>query len=352
MTRRSSTAGSPRVTRTRPGALSMCAAFALLAAATVPALAQEQAAGLPRWSMEATTGIATLEAADLNAFSRHREVFYSTYYEALFAYYRTVYGQAFTSSITKDGELPLLSRGWLWGASASYRVTKRVAATVGVDYFSQVRSGTAQRGHESTLFNPNAVSFETTDGVSYQFAPLALSARSVAALAGLRLGIWNTRSIGLEGLLQAGPARASCRIEEQRATETTHYRTRSLASTVMEGSGWGISAEAGVRAQWRPVSRWGFFFDASYQYRRIGTVNGTMSRASTTRDGDAGVVERATTGAVSGRWQMATASTSGAFGTFSQAYPTIGGAQNRPFALDLSGVRLKAGLAFRFGRSR
>ena len=57
---------------------------------------------------------------------------------------------------------------------ASYRISRRAAAVIAFQYLSQARSASVQLAHDSTTINPNAVSFETTDAVTYRFAPLRL----------------------------------------------------------------------------------------------------------------------------------------------------------------------------------
>ena len=302
----------------------------------------------PKWSVEAFGGSATVEPKDLNAYSLSTETIYSSYYEALSRYYESVYRGLYTWTITRNGDFPSIRQAWTGGARLSFQLTPRVAATFGLQYLSRKRSASVTRARESTLYNRDAVGFETTDRLEYIFAPTTLAVRAYTPSAGLRVAVLSWRRLRVEAIAAGGAVRASSRIDEERTGETTHYRQRSVQTTQMRGTGWGPAAEGGVRAAWSPGSRWTAFLEAAYQYQRVGNVSGTTKRTATTQDGDAASTEREVAQDISGRWRMAPWRVTTVFGNFDQPYPAIGNEQNPPFRLDLSGLRVSAGVGFRF----
>jgi hypothetical protein len=326
------------------------AVFVLAATFIVPsALAQGPSLGAARkWSIEGFGGSSRIQPEDLNAYSLNTEAVYSSYYEALFSYNESAYRGLFTWSITRKGEFPSIRGAWTGGVRLSYQVAPRVAATFGLHYLARERSATVTRARTSTLYNRDAVSFETTDRLEYGFAPSTLAVAAYTPLAGLRVALFGWRRLRVEATAAGGAVRASSRIEEDRTSETTSYRQRSSVTTRMRGTGWGAAAEAGARAAWSAGSRWNAFVEASYQYQRIGNVSGTTKRTSTTQDGDAASAEREVSQEVSGQWRMLPWRVAAPFGSFDQPVPAIGSAQNPAFRLDLSGVRLTAGVGFRF----
>ena len=322
----------------------------LAAGASGAAAGQGQEPAESRLSVEVLGGAGELALADLNAFSLHREAVYSTYYEAQSRYYESLYRDSFTSSFTREGAFPIIQRSWTGGARVSYRFGRRLAATFGVEYLSRTRSASVRRTYATSAVNPDAVSFRSDETTTWEFEPNVVSVRAYTPMVGLRLAAWRRRGLRIDAVVQAGATWGTCRLEENSRSATTWYRLETETSTRLRGHGIGFSGEAGLRAAWDTPHRWGVFVEASYQRQRLTSVTGTADRTSRVQDGDATSVEREATTVVDGRWRMTPYAVTTAFVRLNQPYPDVTAGQNPAFALDLSGVRLRAGISLRFGR--
>lgn len=306
----------------------------------------------PRLSVEVSVGPGTLELADLNAFSRQREAAYSTYYEAQSQYLESLYRDGFSSSFTRDGAFPAIDRSWTAAVHASYRLSPRFDATVGFDVLSRTRSGSVHRSYSTSSVNPDSVWFQAEDTTTWDFDRSVMSVRAYTSTAGLRWRVLQVRRLRIDAFGGAGVTWGTCRLDESLRTATTWNRYLSEAATRLRGHGAGVGGEAGVRAAWTLSPRWGLFAEASYARRRLTNITGTADRRSVVQDGDAATVERETQGVTNGRWRMFPYAVTTSFVKIDQPYPGIGSDSYRPFALDLSGARLRAGVTVRVGRFR
>jgi hypothetical protein len=117
----------------------------------------------------------------------------------------------------------------------------------------------------------------------------------------------------------------------------------------MQGTGWHATAEGGVRVNWSMARHWATFVEGTYRYERFPSITGSDDTESTRRDGDAAVAEYEAKASASGRWRMVPYRATLQGRTVSQPLPAITSDQSPTFALDLSGARLRVGIAFRFG---
>jgi hypothetical protein len=301
----------------------------------------------PRWSVEVLGGWASLAPSDLNAFWANREASTTTYYEGLVKYYKSVYGQNYAGAVFKEGAFPLIDRSWTGGVRVSYQLTRRIGALVAFDYLSRVQSASVNRQYQSTMTNPNAVYFQENETLTYDLPHSLVSVRSYAPSAGLQWTIVRDGPVRIDALVQGGSAWGSCRIAEDMTETTTSIRLGRTWTTRISGHGIAATGVAGLRAGWSVSRRWGVLVEASYLRQRFSAITGSLEETYTAQDGDATSTERQTSSAVSGRWRMVPYSLTTAFVTYNKPYPRIGNEQNPPFTLDLSGARVRVGLALR-----
>jgi hypothetical protein len=249
----------------------------------------------------------------------------------------------------KDGEFPRLDRAWAGGVRVAFRLASRVWATAGVQFLSRGDSASLRREYQTSSVDPNASALVSSDTTGFVLGPERVSVRSYGPSVGLRLTVLRARPIAVDAVLLAGMAWANCRLEENNASTTTWYRKMYTSSMRMDGHGVAPTGEVGLRAGWNVSRRWGAFVEGTYLRQRFAKITGTGDWRWTQQDGDATSVEReSSSGSVSGRWRMVPYSVTTAFVTFNRPYPTINDyAGYAPFTLDLSGVRLRAGIALR-----
>jgi hypothetical protein len=302
----------------------------------------------PAWGLEFAVGSASMDPQDLNAFSLNRQAIYAVDYNALYRYYAANYGQTTTVTTSNSGGLPVIERSWTGGVRATRRVGRRVTAVIEFDHLSRDEVSSLASSWQLTAYNPNAVSFPMTTGLSTDL-DVRLSVSSYAALAGVRWALWSVRSLAVEAMVAAGPAYATCAIAQSGKQTSSAYGQSTSWTGQMDGKGWHASAEAGARLDWRVTRHWATFVEGTYRYERFPSITGTSDTQSARRDGDAASTEYETSGTTSGRWQMMPYQSAVYGKSINKPYPSVGGS-GTAFALDLSGARVRIGLAFRFGR--
>jgi hypothetical protein len=296
--------------------------------------------GRRRFRIELFSGFALLNSSDLNLFvdcdNRVQEFNYDIY----FNYLRD---NSLIQSWSKDteGERKKIKNALPFGIRVRYSILNFLAVSIGFEYF--------QRHHSNNLdfrYSRDELSDEYYRE-TLSFSPYELSVRAFQPSVGIHIFKRLNRFLTADGFVSGGPLFTKFNYEstwnylwiiEGPGYSWETYESNSLLGG--DGTGTGISLEAGGRLSVPILRKLEVFLEGGYTYQVVKSLSGSGRE-----------VQAETTETWNGEWGVMTETLTAPWGTLNLRFPTnlqMHRAEMEDFSLDLSGFRIRIGLSFEF----
>jgi hypothetical protein len=302
-----------------------------------------------KFRVELYGGLSALNPADLNARPGYTQAYEDFNYLDSYISDAARLGELFRFTYEMTGELKKIPNARQVGGRVTYNLSSGWGLSLGFRFLEQSRSSEVSYYYEAEGVRPDSVFLSADFERTREYGPYALSAKGYAPLLGVHY-CWFGRSLGsrvsMESYLEAGPLFASCRFEERlrsRYEDSSGYWESRETFYAIEGSGVGVSIEAGIRINMKLYRAVGFFIEGGYTLQKVRDVSGQGIYERTYDDSNAEVNTTAVTW--DGTWVMVPAS----FDT-SIRYPAseYSEGQYEKFILDLSGFQARVGISWKF----
>ncbi len=269
-----------------------------------------------------------------------------------FAYLDQALGNAFTSTGSIVNEFEELKLAFLLGGRIKYRVNSWLAVSAGLQYLRGKRVSSSLGIFHNRMVLPDNVSKVDDYTDSNHFTDFTLTAEAFAPMVGIHVYLLKDY---VEGFITGGPlfAKASYSfIREYRQEYDETYWSGSDSDGQATGNGTGLALEAGARINVPICKSLTVFLEGSYAHMKTSNLSGEMTTHETTLD--INHTRDTITNTREGDWKVSEVDVQAPWGNLKGHQPTLleDGRQQgdgiSDFELDLSGFRLKVGLAFRF----
>ena len=316
-----------------------CMIVLLLAAAPrLPGSGAEEAGRGKLW-LEFSGGLQVLDPADLNlavdADNRVQYLRYDHYLE-----YLRSNGQIRLWGGTASGERRRVGAGWALEPRLRYQLGRSLALSAGLRV---MRGG---RGRELHFEFIRDLGDRDQYVENLVFSPYSLEVQSCWPSLGIHVRRRLGRRFLAEGYAAAGPLFASASYRsawtyawEMRGSDYNWPVFRDAGERAENGSGTGIGLELGARIGRDLGSRLTIFLEGGYDWQRVNSISGSGKEIR------AGLEET-----WSGKWVTRAETLAAPWEILAIRFPTSrpqAGADDRPFRLDLSGWRLRAGISWK-----
>jgi len=296
-----------------------------------------------KWQLEISGGISSLNPDDLNLRARIDKDEEDFYYARYFANERDQ-GRVSSLTVNSQGDLKTLKRTFPLDARLKYSLNDWLAVSLGLSYFSS---------SEKSYFK-NVYDVIESGGPAYKYttiwSPYTLAVEGLIPQIGIHANKKISRSLQAEALITAGPAIAHCsyRFNYNAAPLSSKNKILDYSELVAqeleeEGTGVGLALYGGGRISMELTRKLGFFLEGGYAYQVVRNVSGPGSNLVNGQyedwEGEWGIKERH----VQEEW-----------GSIDLKWPSNAWKGNqifmktRDFKLDLSGVKAKVGIFYRF----
>lgn len=296
-----------------------------------------------RWSLEVFDGFAGLNPADFNLLADSDEGLRAFLYDDLLQDL-TARGEILSWNSQSDNDFPRIRWALPFGARLRFRVLGGLSLSVGFRRISLDRSADPSFVTTREL----DTNYSQQEAVTYGEYTLAV-AGSIPQI-GIHLRVVRRGDFGLEIYTLGGPLYADCRFtrdriynwnETRQGNTYTVFESRSRLDE--EGEGVGLAVEAGLRLNLRLYGRLSGFFEGGWAYQVVESLSGPGQE---TRSGE--------TVSWEGEWEVREEVLQMPWGEYRYRFPSnlqprpFTTVSSDPFSLDLSGLQLRLGLAFRF----
>lgn len=304
-----------------------------------------------RFKLELFGGLALLNPADLNTLPQYDQAYEEYFSVTRYNYYHNRYGQFFTFTEDKQGELKQIEQAPALGARLKYRLSGNWWLSLGFKYMKKEEISGFNYMFIVHSIDPDAVVFDMTSTITRRNDPYSLEVKSYSPMLGIHYQLGEDRFINLEGFITAGPVFGSTSYFKERLyheIDQYGYWYQRSSSTYMEGNGTGIAAEVGLQINVRIFKGFRFFVEGSYAYQRTGKISGKGSSQTAYADVfSEGYINSSTW---EGDWIMLTSQLEQDWGDLFMPFPANWLTFDNPtyFKLDLSGLQLRAGLSITF----
>jgi hypothetical protein len=337
----------------------LAAASILVAVLTSLAFGAPQASPkrglLSRLSLEVTGGWARGALDDLNLFPAYDEGridhYYRKQYEALKAQKGAYYSFA---RIEKSGQgFSRLHGLFPAGLRLSLDLGYGWTACLGLSYLTGRADSAYREVYDISDLDPNKMELENVYRQEIDYPSHRLALKAWSPTLGIRLRIPIVRRVALAGYLSAGLLAAAFDWEREYQITSTDEKgrwSRSIVGASASGRGSGPTLEGCARLDYAVSGRLTAFLEAGYAYRKTGRVDGDYATWTGHEDSDSAPYESRFAYADGVFWTRIQ-TISSAWGVWTPRTVFFADAQaqrdSRNFILDLSGVELRLGLAWR-----
>ncbi|MCX6559913.1 MAG: hypothetical protein NTZ26_05300 [Candidatus Aminicenantes bacterium] len=308
---------------------------------------------LQRFSLEAMGGWALAGLADLNLFSDYYAGFDDYYYRLQFERAAARQGSWFTYSTVDgiEGEYPRLRNLFPAGARLAYEVDDRWSLFLGLSYISGRSSVPGSAVVDGRNLNPDTVEMVNIYRLEIEYPVHRLAVRAWAPTLGARFRFPISKKVDLSAYVAAGWMWArfawDCERTQTTTDEKSHW-SRSVYGGSASGRGAGLIVETGGRLRVGLSNRLDAFLEAGWAYRRASGAKGDFTYRSGHADDNSTPYETTSVYRDIEYWvkDYHINNTWGSW-TYSNVYVGVYTPPSRPFLLDLSGLEMKVGLAWR-----
>lgn len=298
-----------------------------------------EAAKRIRFRLDLYTGLSLLDPRVLNQIVDYdtgvRQLAYDDYFD-----YLEANGAILAWSKEGEGREKKIRSGVPFGFRARYSVSDFLAVSVG---FEVMRGGRDGSSFIRYVRNESAVETYTE---SLDISAYRLKTRAYAPSVGLHL-FKRLGSLDAEVFFAGGPLFAACSYESQvnytwmmQSPIATGVPFASESLVAQDGSGTGVSLEAGGRLSLPVFGRIDLFLEGGYAYQVVKSLSGEGSE-----------IQGGTLTTWEGTWREKTETMTMPWGTCTWRFPTnyeTEASANGDFRLDLSGFRLRIGASVGF----
>lgn len=314
---------------------------------TIPAMA----ANTKRFKLEIFGGLAFLNPKDFNTLPQYDRAYTQFFSTTQYNYFHNQFGQFYTFTQDKQGELKEIKQAPVLGARLKYRLNKNLWLSLGFQTMKKEELSGFNNTYIVHSIDPDAVVFDITSTITRRNDPYSLEIKAYSPMLGIHFQVGDDRFINLEAYLSGGPLFGTATyFREQLYHESDQwgYWYQNSISNYMDGKGTGIAAEVGLQINIRVFKGFRFFIEGNYAYRRISKISGESSIQTTYEDAFA--ESYTTSNSWQGDWVMVTSQIDREWGGLYMPFPSNQYDIYNPtyFKLDLSGLQLKAGLAIKF----
>jgi hypothetical protein len=306
-----------------------------------------------RFSLEVASGWALAGLADLNLFSDFFAGNDDYFYRLQFERAAAQQGSWFTYSTVDgiEGEYPRLHSVFPAGARLVYDVDDRWSLSLGLSNISGRSDRPGSAIYDVRDLNPDALDMVNIYRLEIEYPIHRLAIKAWAPTLGARFRFPITKKVDLSAYAAAGWLRARFEWDCERVLTTTDeksHRYQSIYGGAAGGRGSGLVVETGGRLRVGLSGRLDAFLEAGWAYRRTTAVKGDFIYRSGHADDDSTPYETKSVYKNLGYWvkDYQVTNTWGRW-NYSNAYIGNYKPSVRPFLLDLSGLELKIGLAWR-----
>jgi len=331
----------------------------LAALALFPRAVQAQEDGYPfrlaNFSFEFQGGLTWIAPSDMNSIAAYEEAYLQYYYVTRFAYYKSLYGDAYQVQSTRSGDASFnaIRDGLLSGVRLRYNLSPSFGLSVGVQFLSRDQTSSVGMKVDVVDGSRDYVDYGGTVSYRYQNSGFLLGAKAWVPQLGAHFG-WKVGPVlRFEILVAGGPMYVECRsLSERRisVTDASGYQSGSLVRTDMTSKATGVSVEAGGRIYVKTAGFLDFFVEGSFAFREVSYLTGPGSSRSVAIDSNA--EQDPVQQSWSGEWSSIKTEITSSWGKFLQykvqnQIPINKGMSIHNFGLNLSGFQLKAGIAIK-----
>jgi len=300
----------------------------------------EETVSQARFRIELFSGFAFLNPADLNLFVNHDIRFQEFTYDTYFDYLRD---NGLIHSWSKDtkGARKKIKNALPFGIRLRYYILDFLAVSIGFEYSRRQHSDNLDFSYTRDELNGEAY-LETLS-----FSPYGLSVRAYQPFVGIHISKRLGRFLKAEGFASGGPLFAKFTYESAWnylwIIRGSNYTWRTYESNGLfegDGTGTGISLEAGGRLSIPVFHKLEVFLESGYAYQVVKNVSGSWREEQ---------IEN--TENWNGEWGTITDTFTAPWGTLDLQFPAnhrIDGAEIEDFSLNLSGFRIRMGFSLGF----
>ena len=290
-------------------------------------------------SIELFGGFSSMLPEDLNARNAFTQQ-YRTYYTRDFLTYSAEHDYIAGHESRQDGKFKRITYGLPFGFRLKMCVSKSIGFSLALSYVSRSPSSNVYFENSSMLHDGSP------QAEIYEYLPQTISAQALIPMLGIHFHKALHEGLGIEAYMAGGPMFCNCTyayrmlyFSGQRVEDYDRNNVYTRVSDV-EGSGTGLSVDAGLRMHVRVYGRVGFFVEGGYAYQVATRLSGSGEQRVV--DGSMSTWE--------GDWGMMRYSRTRIWGDMDTLYPTNSYDTilevERYFKFDLSGIQLRMGFSF------
>jgi hypothetical protein len=306
-----------------------------------------------KFRVELYGGFAVIDPSDLNQQALYDKQYMTTSRAYKFSHLSAQYDRAYQYAGDLNGGFGKISTALPFGLRLKYNISKTIALSLGFQYMSRDRVSNVDSNYGVYWINPGGLSYiqEYADNLSY--TDYTLSVKGYAPLLGIHFMTRRHKAVYMEAFVAGGPLFAECSRSTgslRRVIYPDGYWWGYDYSLEMKGTGTGLALEAGVRLNFRVKKHFEIFVEGGYAYQAVQKISG--SYADEYQQKDANAAADIVSWSWEGDWQMAQGGYEQYWANFSDVYPMVSWGDGFPYAgdfnLDLSGIRIKVGIAYVF----
>jgi hypothetical protein len=331
----------------------------VIIALIVPTLALAQEDGFAfrfsNFSLEIFGGLSALNPGDFNKFIDYEEAWMNFFVAGPLNYLHALHGDGFTytSHQTNDQMFLRLKRANPYGARIRYQASPTFALILGVELIDGIQKSNVGMAYEVTdrISTPGSTLLYT---YQYRNPGLELRIKGWRPTFGAHFGWDLSKFLRSEIFINFGPLfTQTTAVTDRRLayTEAGGYHWESGSRIEMKGTATALCGELGTTFMVRLTGFLQLYAEGSYSFREPGQMEGPGSSLLTYSDSLG--AQSSESESWTGLWSLVASNIQRTWGRFAQlslqnqiVFEVY--SNSRRFALDLSGVQLKAGLKFNF----
>lgn len=316
----------------------------------VPHLCAARAGG-NKFQLELFGGFSMLNPRDLNQQADYDTIYEEFYNEWKYIYYDSLLGDNFTYSSQVEGGLKRIKNAFPWGLRLRYSLNQSLSVSIGFKYLSKRQDSRIEYQYEVRSLNPDDVFYYNEFSALSESSPYSLSVKGYAPMVGIHYKIKAQGFLAFEAYFTAGPFFAECSYaRQQRYYELNSYGYwyEQNVSYEIKGKGLGVAVDTGIRMILDFVKNINLFIECGYIFQKANNISGPGSKETVYNEvNSSGHTESSNW---EGTWVVTGREFIRPWGGLYYTFPTneYGTADDKAFALDLSGFQVRIGISFKF----
>lgn len=306
-----------------------------------------------KFRLELYGGIALIDPSDLNQQAIYDEQYMTSSRADKYSFLYARYDKNHQYAGDLSGSFKRINMAIPFGIRLKYNVNRTIALSLGFQYISRNLAYDVDSNYGIYWINPDGLFFKQEYTDNFSFIDYTLSVKGYIPMLGIHFMTRRSSAISLEAFAAGGFLFAECSHSAgilARVVYPDGYWQGYDYFREMKGTGSGPALEAGVRFNVFIKKHFELFLEGSYSYITVKRISG--SYADEYQQKDANAVSNAESSSWTGDWHMVQGGFYDYWSSFSDVYPIVSWGSNftsaGDFNLDLSGIRLKVGIAYIF----